>query len=1003
MTKPKDTYPSQLDRIIHAHWVGREGEMKEALAVWQRAVAGEAQFLLVGGEPGVGKTAFVRELAATVQNGGASVLTGECYAEGDTPYAPLAQIIDEALQMASQAGFSLPNEVLSDLLPVSPSLQRRVTGISPHQNLDRRSEQQRVFESFVTFCTVLTSLHPLLLFIDDVQWADADTLFLLRFLARRGRKLPLLVVMTYREAGLETAPVLNEVLVDLNRERLARQLSLNRFSRQETNDLLAAMFSEEITPDFLDSIFRQTEGNPFFIEEICKTLIDAGQLSFENGRWRPPVLADVKIPQSVRAAILLRVQKLPQPTQEALGMASILGREFDFETLKLACDLDEETLIKSLENAARAQLIVEVQPGQAPAGTSRFSFVHVLIPTTLRENVIHIRRKRQHLRAAQAIEAVHPDDFEVLAYQYAEAGEAERARQFYVGAGDRAQIAAPGEAVRFFRSALERWPEEEQASRAEILARLGYCSWVIDDVQGSLKYYETAYSLFDALGQRTQSGEMQRMIGRMYWQQAERQQAFEHFHRALAILEQGPETLELARAINSISQMYMLAQDGKQAIAWGERALKLAELLRAEEVVVNALNNIGSSYAERGDFDKGISILQESLQRSIAAGLPADASRAYFNSAVMNQRQCRYENARQLIEELYTYAVKFYAKTYINLALWRLAWLNWYTGQWHTALKYRAQRVESSDVLYELWAKRIFGMIDLDLGLVNEALRDLEGSLALAVHADEYQTTVTHLGQLARAYIALGQDEKTGQIIKQVLKFISARNYNSNDSIMPLLIACQWNAARPAASSLAIAQECLACLEQHAAEFQTEEAGAALAEGRGCVLLGEKQFGEAAENFRQAVSCWDSIERRYDQARALGYLGRALTSQGDASGAREAFQQALEIIDSLAVQLDPDLQTSFRASAMVQEIRQAFEGLSPSGARKGLLQGATVLTDREIEVLKLVAQGLTNAQIASQLFLSPLTINAHLRSIFNKLDVTTRTAAVHQAAEKGLV
>ncbi len=325
----------------------------------------------------------------------------------------------------------------------------------------------------------------------------------------------------------ETASVLNEVLVDLNRERLAQQLNLKRFGRQETNALLSAMFSAEITSDFLDSIFRQTEGNPFFIEEICKTLIDAGQLSFQDGHWRSPALANIQIPQTVRAAILARVQKLSPSTQAALGMAAILGREFDFETLKLAGDLDEETLIDALENAAHAQLIAEVPPG--PAATSRFSFAHVLIPTALRESVIQVRRKRLHLRAAQAIQAVHPDDFEVLAYQYSQAGEVERARQFYLRAGDRAQITAPGEAARFYRAALDRWPDADQTNQAEILARLGYCLWVTDDILGSQACYEKAFTLFDGLGNRTQSGEMQRMIGRLYWQQAQRHQALQHF------------------------------------------------------------------------------------------------------------------------------------------------------------------------------------------------------------------------------------------------------------------------------------------------------------------------------------------------------------------------------------------------------------------------------------------------------------------------------------------
>ncbi len=223
---------------------------------------------------------------------------------------------------------------------------------------------------------------------------------------------------------------------------------------------------------------------------------------------------------------------------------------------------------------------------------------------------------------------------------------------------------------------------------------------------------------------------------------------------------------------------------------------------------------------------------------------------------------------------------------------------------------------------------------------------------------------------------------------------------------MPLLFGCQWAASHAASSSanlLEIAHTCLSQLERHAQVFHTEEVRAALAEAGGYVQAGEKHPGEAAENFRQAADCWASIDRRYDQARALGSLGRALASLENGIKSRAAFLQALEIVDFLAEQLDPHLQASFRASALVLEIRQAFEALSQASVRKDLRQDLSNLTDREIEVLKLVAQGLTNAQIANQLFLSPLTINAHLRSIFNKLEVTTRTAAVHQAAEKKLI
>ncbi len=160
---------------------------------------------------------------------------------------------------------------------------------------------------------------------------------------------------------------------------------------------------------------------------------------------------------------------------------------------------------------------------------------------------------------------------------------------------------------------------------------------------------------------------------------------------------------------------------------------------------------------------------------------------------------------------------------------------------------------------------------------------------------------------------------------------------------------------------------------------------------------------EAAEQFRQAVSQWETIERHYDQARTLGYLGRALNATGEPEDAMAACQQASEIIAALADLLDPDRRASFLASSMVREIHQAIEALSHIPLQRGSGRDASLLTEREVEVLKLVARGLTNAQIAEQLVLSPLTVNVHLRSIFNKLDVTNRTAAAHQAMELGLV
>jgi DNA-binding CsgD family transcriptional regulator len=395
--------------------------------------------------------------------------------------------------------------------------------------------------------------------------------------------------------------------------------------------------------------------------------------------------------------------------------------------------------------------------------------------------------------------------------------------------------------------------------------------------------------------------------------------------------------------------------------------------------------------------------LQESIQRAIAAGLPPHVSRAYYNLGVMFQRQCRYKQAEDLMKGLYAYSLKFYTRAYSHLALWRLMWINWYIGRWDVALSYRPQMLEAHDALYLIWEKRLFAMIDLDLGMENEALGKLEESLPDAVRADEFQTTVPHWGQMARVYAAFGQVEKMMEAIHQLLEFITTRSYQSHESIIPLLIACQLTAVQGSPSALDTAHSCVYQLEQLAQQFHTEEAEAALAEARGVVLLTEGYPLEAVEQFRRAVHAWETIERRYDQARTLGDWGRALNTMGEPEDARAAYQQASEIIASLAGQLDPDQRASFLASSMVRQIHQAAEALSNTPLKKKPRQEAGLLTEREVEVLKLVAERLTNAQIADQLILSPLTVNAHLRSIFNKLNVNTRTAAAHQAMELGLV
>jgi len=497
--------PSLLDRIVRGRLVGRGQEMAEARGLWKLAAQGSTRVLLLSGEPGIGKTRLARELASHAAVTGGLVLGGECFDEGGAPYAPLVPVLEQAVARLPFTPDSILPFVLPDLVRLAPALQASHPEIPPRPPGDPATNQHQLCESFALLLTALSRHVPILLVLEDAHWADGGTLRVVGHLIHRlhapGARL--LAVLTYRETELAEAQALNDLLQELHRERRATRLKLPRFDRPQTGEMLATMFQEAIAPEFLEGVYRETDGNPFFIEEVCRALVEQGNLVLQDGRWQLPAGGIPLVPQNVRVAIQSRVARHSESDQDLLRLAAVLGREFDVGELQAASGMDEDGLIAALERAERAQLIEEVRPASRPRpARPRYRFVHALVHHSLTEGLTGLRHQRLHARVARALEGLYLAEPKPpaarLGRHLAEAGEWTKALEYLLQAGDQASSAfAYQEAAGAYEEALAILKDLGDTERAaRLLMKLGVLRHSLLDFEASRRAFLEGFVLF---------------------------------------------------------------------------------------------------------------------------------------------------------------------------------------------------------------------------------------------------------------------------------------------------------------------------------------------------------------------------------------------------------------------------------------------------------------------------------------------------------------------------
>jgi class 3 adenylate cyclase/tetratricopeptide (TPR) repeat protein len=676
---------------------GRADEQRILLDAAKRATSEmHAQVVLVAGEPGIGKTTLAAHACRTLHSDGAVVLFGHCVEEPSIPYQPWVEALTHLLQHAPQE--LIDEHVAAEggaLARLVPLLARRAT-VDVTSTSDLDGERFVLFEAVTGLLRAVAGVGPLVLVLDDLQWADAGTLQLLRHVLTATPSPGMLVVGTYRDSDIARGHPLTDLLADLRREPNVHRTILRGLDDRELLALMEGAAGYEMPEAgvaLAHAVYRETDGNPFFTGELLRHLYETGAIAFdESGQYGLTIdLAEVGLPGSVREVVARRIDRLGEETGRILSLAAVVGREFDLHLLVRIADADEDTLLDQLETATGAALVSEMAstPG-------RFRFEHALIQHTLYQELGATRRQRVHQQVALALEELGGDmapPIADLAHHWLAAtrpSDVAKALEYARLAGEAAQAAlAPEDAIRWFSQALElqeRQASDDLATRCDLLIGLGDAQRAAgaDHLHGLQEALRLAESIGDdgrvvrsalAAAQRSMSfevdptriGMLEAALGRRAEPSADRARllaalALETDAREWELArDRALEAVSIARDVGdeaalldalTVTSLPLTQPDAlERRIAWAREAMELADRLGDRLAAFETRFQAMQAVMESGDVAGADELLGECARRAGELALPYPQWQVALGKVAADVRKGDLDAAERRAEE----------------------------------------------------------------------------------------------------------------------------------------------------------------------------------------------------------------------------------------------------------------------------------------------------------------------------------------------------------------
>ena len=970
--------------------IGRAAELAQLTAALDRAAAGQAGVVLVSGDAGVGKSRLVAELAAIARDRGAAVLIGQCAELGEgMPYLPLT----DALWTGARDPLASPAERddLRAALDARPVLARLLPdGDGAPVGAAPDIVQQQLLGAALGLLGELSAERPVLLVLEDLHWADPSTRHLLTFLSRVLQRERVCLVGTYRSDDLHRRHPLRPVVAELLRLPNVTGIELRPFDARETAEFLAALDGTGLSPDVVERVHERSEGNAFYAAELYAAA--------RTGEELPAGLADL---------LLSRLETLSEPAQRVLRVAAVAGRRVNDERVRQVSGLDEATIEQALREIVSNRLLV-------PEGTDGYVFRHALLREAVITDLLPGEAVRLHAAFAALLApeaaAGRPGTAAELAHHSSSAHDLPAAFAASVQAGREAdELGAPAEAHEHYDNALSLWDAVPGAEAAAGMSRIDLslaavrASGNTGDTRRAISRLRRLIETVPEDDLRVQAVLHERLA--YYLGDADLDdESAEVARAALAMLPADPPTRERAEALATLLRTLLFEERSADISALAEEALATARVTGATGAEASALVSLGLHLEPREAAADAAELFMQAKQLAIRAGSYQTALRAAFHYARAKFDRGDLTGATEAIDE----GVRFMLENGLEWSTYGInnrfmQYLVHYTsGDWEVAGRLAAGfgiRVGRTAEA-EISAYALFLEVAQGSDRLAERLRWLE-----PLWNDTLMLTFIGRGLAAEHELWRGDVDAAMPHIMAVLKAM----VTNDPGAIRIAATALWAQADRAVAARNAGDEATAEAAARGTDYFVDLArGAATTiqdgqprawlglEGHAWLARAEAERSRARgdndpELWRATVKAFD-YGFTYEVARSRWRLAEALAERGEREEAATEWEAAVREAERLgAVPLLGalrDLGTRARLGGSAQAQRSS----GPLDA----------LTGREREVLRLVAEGRNNKEIAAVLFISPKTASVHVSNILAKLGVTSRTQAAAVAHREGL-